>query len=558
MLTDLSIRDVVLIEKLDLALPAGLCALTGETGAGKSIFLDALSLVLGARGDAGLVRKGAAQAQVSAVFDLPAGHPAHAILKANDIDSGDGALIIRRTLGTDGRSRAAINDQVVSIGLLRQVGETLVDIHGQFETQGLMDPKTHRDFLDQYAAAQKQAAATAAAWDQWQDLKQQRDALAENLAVMRRDQEYWEACLADLETLNPQPGEEEKLLIQRTALAARGQISETFAQARGLMEDDNGAIPQLNRAWRLLERIAPKAGEKLDTVLQSIDRAMGELRDAAATLETWFDDADAGPATLEAVDDRLHALRAQARKHQCQVDDLAGVMETMRHNLASIRGDDGRIAALDHQIAQMQKNYAGHAAALSDMRGKAAAKLDRKIMAELAPLKLERAQFRCIVEQLPKLQWGPHGMDAVRFEVSTNPGAPFGAINKIASGGELSRFMLAIKVVLSATSPVATLVFDEVDSGIGGATADAVGERLKKLADTRQVLVVTHSPQVAARADHHWTVAKSAGNGGIMRTDITQLQDKSLRAEEIARMLSGAAVTDAARAAAQSLLKTGT
>ncbi len=560
MLTHLIIRDVVLIERLELDLPKGLCALTGETGAGKSIFLDALSLVCGARSDAGMIRKGADAASVTATFHVAPEHAAYTLLQNSDIeiDSGED-LIVRRNVGADGRSRASVNDQPVSVGLLRQLGDVLVDIHGQFETQGLLDPKTHRQFLDAFAGNEKRSRDVTAAWIAWQDLIARRAAILEKLEVMRRDQEYWEASLADLEMLQPAQGEEDQLLSRRAALSARELLSQTFTEARDLIEGDrNGAMSSLNRAFRTLDRVAAKAGDRLDVVLQGLDRAMSELRDAGAVLESWFDAEDAVGETLEHVDDRLHGLRAQARKHQVQIDDLPRVMETMRDNLATIRGDDGQVAELDRAIVQAARTYEDAANALDDARRKSAAKLDKAVMAELKPLKLERAQFRTAIETLPPEQWGPAGINTIRFEVATNPGSPFGMVNKIASGGELSRFMLALKVVLASGESVPTLVFDEVDSGIGGATADAVGERLARLAQDRQVLVVTHSPQVAARADHHWTVAKSPDKEGAMRTMIAQLASTSDRAEEIARMLSGAAVTDEARAAASSLLKTGT
>lgn len=560
MLTHLIIRDVVLIEKLELDLPQGLCALTGETGAGKSIFLDALSLVCGARSDAGMIRKGSDTASVTATFHVAPTHAAYAFLKNSDIEIETGEdLIVRRNVGLDGRSRASVNDQPVSIGLLRQLGDMLVDIHGQFETQGLLDPKTHRVFLDAFAGNDKRNAAVSAAWANWQDLIAQRAAILQKLEVMRRDQEYWEASLADLETLQPAEGEEDQLLSRRATLSARELLGQTFGEARDLIEGDrNGAMASLNRAFRTLDRVAAKAGDRLDPVLQGLDRAMSELRDAGAVLESWFDAEDATGETLEHVDDRLHGLRAQARKHQVQIDELPRVMETMRTNLATIRGDDGQVAVLDRAIVDAEKTYTDAANALDETRRKSADKLDRSVMAELKPLKLERALFRTAIETLPPEQWGPAGINTIRFEVATNPGAPFGMVHKVASGGELSRFMLALKVVLAAGEGVPTLVFDEVDSGIGGATAAAVGERLARLAEQRQVLVVTHSPQVAARADHHWTVAKSLDATGAMRTMITQLETKGDRAEEIARMLSGAAVTDEARAAASSLLKTGT
>lgn len=552
MLRALSIRDVVLIDALDIEADAGLSALTGETGAGKSILLDALGLALGARGDAGLVRKGAQQASVTAAFDLPIKHPVFAVLDEQGIAHG-GEVILRRVLSGDGRSKAFINDQISSVNLLRQIGDMLVDIHGQFETHGLLEPKTHRATLDAYAGADIQAVQQA--WDAWQAAVSARDALLEKIADAKRDQDYWQAAGEELAALDPKTGEEETLHARRTILAASEQIAGAFAESRALLEDEGGAIPQLNRAWKTLDRVAGKAGEKLKPAIEALDRAASDMRVACDVLEGWFDDASGGPDTLEAVDDRLHELRAAARKHRCQVDELPRVLNDISERLAAIRGDDGRLAELDKVAAQTRKAYEANAKKLSDARAKAAKALDKKVMAELPPLKLEKARFETQITALPEEQWGPGGMESVQFVVATNPGSAPGAIDKIASGGELSRFMLAIKVVLAATSSVPVLVFDEVDAGIGGATADAVGERLARLAyDARQVLVVTHSPQVAARAEHHWIVAKAA-NDGLMRTTLVPLKDAKNRTEEIARMISGAKVTPEALAAAGKLLQ---
>jgi DNA repair protein RecN (Recombination protein N) len=551
MLSALSIRDVVLIDALDIEADAGLSALTGETGAGKSILLDALGLALGARADAGLIRHGAQQASVSAAFDLPKKHPVFMLLDDQGI-SHDGELILRRTLGSDGRSKAFINDQMAGVGLLRDVGAALVDIHGQFETHGLMDAKTHRGTLDRYAGADVDGVRKA--WDAWQSVTRERDALLEKIETAKRDQEYWQAACDELAALEPVAGEEDALHQRRTMLAARESIAGAFNDTQDLLEGEGGAIPQLNRAWKTLDRVANKAGDKLKPAIEALDRAASDMRAAIDVLETWFDADAGGPDTLEAVDDRLHALRAAARKHQARVDDLPRIYADISNRLAAIRGDDGKIAELDRAVKQTRGAYETAAKKLSDVRQKAARALDKKVMAELPPLKLDKARFETKVETLPENQWGPAGMDAVQFVVATNPGSAPGAIDKIASGGELSRFMLAIKVVLAATSSVPVLVFDEVDAGMGGATADAVGERLARLAESgRQVLVVTHSPQVAARAGSHWIVAKAA-NDGKARTTLMRLEDKHRR-EEIARMISGAKVTPEALAAAGKLLQ---
>lgn len=556
MLRALSIRDVVLIEALDIEADAGLCALTGETGAGKSILLDSLGLALGARADTALVRRGAAQASVSAAFDLPAKHPIFRHLRDEGITCEGGEVILRRVLTSDGRSKAYINDQPVSIGLLRDAGDQLVDIHGQFETRGLLDARTHREALDQFAGAQNLAAAVSAAWHAWQAAETERAELMERIAQSKRDQDYWQDAADELAKLNPKEGEEEALLQRRVMLAAREQIAGAFAEARALMDDEGGAIPQLNRAWKTLDRVAAKAGEKITPAIEAIDRAISEIRGAADTLEAWFDDEAGGPDTLEAVDDRLHALRAVARKHQARVDELPAIQADIIDRLAAIRGDDGLLAKLEHAALQAQRTYRHEAAQLSDTRRRAAARLDKQVMAELPPLKLDKARFETAIDDLDEAQWGPSGMQSVQFVVATNPGAAAGPIAKIASGGELSRFMLAIKVVLAATTDVPVLVFDEVDAGLGGATADAVGERLSRLAKAgRQVLVVTHSPQVAARAGHHWIVAKAANDDGAIRTTLMRLGNDGSREMEIARMISGATVTPEALAAAGKLLQ---
>lgn len=553
MLQALSIRDVVLIDALDIEADSGLSALTGETGAGKSILLDALGLALGARGDSALVRKGATQASVSAAFTLKPKHPVFKILDEQGIShDNDGAIILRRVLGVDGRSKAFINDQMAGVNLLRQVGEVLVDIHGQFETHGLMDPKTHRGTLDDYAGADTNAVRSA--WSEMQRVTHERDDLLARLAEAKRDQDYWQAACDDLTALDPKEGEEDSLHAHRTMLAAREQVASAFGEANDILEGENGAIPQLNRAWKVLDRVAVKAGANLTPAIEALDRAASDMRSALDILAGWFDK-DNGPDTLEEVDDRLHALRAAARKHQCRVDDLPRMLADISERLSAIRGNDGRIAELDRAVKIARAAYESAAKKLSDVRHKAASSLDKKVMAELAPLKLDKARFETQVKDLPEDQWGPNGLDAVQFVVATNPGAAPGPIDKIASGGELSRFMLAIKVVLAATSPVPVLVFDEVDAGIGGATADAVGERLARLADSgRQVLVVTHSPQVAARAGNHWIVSKAA-NDGTTRTTLLRLRDQKHRTEEIARMISGAKVTPEALAAAGKLLQ---
>lgn len=556
MLQGLSIRDVVLIDALDIEAQAGLCALTGETGAGKSIVLDALGLALGARADTGLIRSGAEQSVVSAQFQVLPAHPVCATLDAQGLQSDEvGRIVLRRIVGRDGRSRAFINDQPVGVSLLRDVGAMLVDIHGQFETHGLMDAKTHRATLDTFAGLEAASRKVAEAYSTWRIADAALEDMKARIETARRDEAYLQDSLAELEKLNPQTDEETQLLERRQHLQATAHITQAFTEARDWLEGADGALHALNRAYRVLERVQNKAGDKLNPALEAIDRAIGDVRSVADICDGWFDHDMGGPDTLEALDDRLHALRAAARKHQVTCTELPGLRVTIAEKLGHLRDDDTQLAALSAQAVQARADYAHHAEALSAARQKAAKKLDRAIMAELPPLKLEKARFETQITRLPDTQWGAAGLDQVQFVVATNHGTEAGPMDKIASGGELSRFMLAIKLVLATAQPATVMVFDEVDSGLGGATADAVGERLALLAQAgKQVFVVTHAPQVAARAAHHWIIAKST-QAGKTRTTLTPLEGAAARKTEIARMLAGATVTDEALAAAGKLLQ---
>jgi DNA repair protein RecN (Recombination protein N) len=553
MLVGLSVRDVVLIDRLDLSLEPGLSVLTGETGAGKSILLDALGLALGARADSALVRHGAAQATVSAAFTLGRRHPARAVLDELGLDE-DEELVLRRQLAADGRSRAFINDQPVSVGGLRRVGESLVEIVGQGEQHGLLDPGTHRSLLDAYGDLGKAAAAVATAWAAWREAAAARDEAVTRLQQARREEDFLRHALLELDALKPQPGEEEKLAESRARLLNREKLLEAMQGAAAEIGGRSGAEAQLAAAAKRLARIADKAGEGLPPLLAALDRAAVEAAEASQLLARLTDELDAEPGRLEAIEERLFALRDLARKHGVPVDALPGLRERTEATLAALDDQGGAVARLTQAEAAARQAYRTAAGTLSTGRRAAAERLDKAVAAELPPLKLDKARFRTTLEALPESGWGPDGADRVGFEVSTNPGTPFGPLGRIASGGELSRFLLAIKVALAAAAPVPTLVFDEVDAGIGGATAAAVGERLKRLAARLQVLVVTHSPQVAALAGRHWRVEKAAaGNGEPVLTRIVPL-DAPGRREEIARMLSGARVTGEARAAADRLL----
>ena len=549
MLTSLSIRDVVLIEALDLDFEAGLGVLTGETGAGKSILLDALGLALGDRADSGLVRQGCAQASVTASFSAP--DAARALLHANDLDLGAGEeLIVRRTVKADGGSKAYVNDQPVSAALLRDLGGHLVEIHGQHDDRGLINPRGHRDLLDNFARADVSAVRTAHA--AWRAAETALEAARQALDEAERDREWLAHAVAELAAFDAQPGEEEDLAARRQMMQRGEKIAAELEAITALVEGADGGLSQLRQAARILDRISGDH-PALAEALAALDRAIIEgnvvedrLRDAALALS--FD-----PAALEADEARLFDLRALARKHRVQPDELAALTAELSAKLEAVQAGGEGLAKLEAVLRAARARYEDAAQALSAQRQAAAARLDAAVAAELAPLKLDAARFQTLVEPLDLAQWGASGMDRVEFLVSTNPGAPFAPLIKIASGGELSRFILALKVALAEEGAAGTMIFDEIDRGVGGAVASAIGDRLARLAERTQLLVVTHSPQVAARGTGHLLIAK-ASEGTVTRTSVRQL-DAAERREEIARMLSGAQVTDEARAQAERLLE---
>ncbi|HTH15464.1 MAG TPA: DNA repair protein RecN [Magnetospirillum sp.] len=553
MLVSLSIRDVVLIEKLDLGFAGGLSVFTGETGAGKSILLDSLSLALGARADSGLVRHGAQQLTVIAEFDPPPFHPARVLLAAQDMDVADTPLLLRRVVTADGRSRAYVNDQPVSVGLLRKVGDELVEIHGQFESHGLLDPGTHLAVLDAFAGSADARRAAKAAWDTWRKAAKARTEAEETLKRARAEEETLRHAFDELKALAPKPGEEAELAASRTMLQHSEKLVEAMNAAMTALRHKGEVEASLRAAQRSLERVADKAEGKLEPVIAALDRAAVEAAEAVGLLEHVSADIDLDPRHLEKVEERLFALRAAARKHLVEVDALAGLKAELERKLMALDGGGDDLAKLAKAEQTTRAAYVEAARALSRLRAEAAKRLDQAVAAELPPLKLDKARFTTGLKSLEEAAWGPDGLDAVEFLVSTNPGSPPAGLGKIASGGELSRFMLALKVVLARTSPTPTIVFDEVDSGIGGAVAAAVGERLARLGADLQVLVVTHSPQVAARGRQHYRVAKREVSAGKVLTSVEELPLEARR-EEIARMLAGETVTDQARAAAESLM----
>ena len=551
MLKSLHIKNVVLIESLALDFSKGLSALTGETGAGKSILLDSLGLALGSRAESSLVRRGSDTASVTAEFELPEHHPALALLKEQDFEESR-HLILRRTLTADGRSKAYANDAPISIGLLKSLGETLVDIHGQFETYGLLNPAMHRQVLDEYAGSGDLLLKTKAAYALWGE-KIERLKQAKLEAEKAAMNEAWlRDSVKDLAALDAQLGEEAELISLRQKLQNREAIIEAMTVAESALADEDGADARVALAWKVLNKIADKIGEEeVKKTLEILDRASVEIQQAHRNIESLISDVDSSEHNMETIEDRLYALRAQARKHHCQTEDLPALYQDFSAKLKLMDHQDHVISDLEKEITKAKNLYILEAEKLHDKRMSVASKLDKLVNKELAPLKMEKARFQTSIKpQADENAWGPNGYDSVAFLVTTNANADPAPLNKIASGGEMARFMLALKVVLAEASTIpASYVFDEIDTGIGGATASAVGERLARLADQHQVLVVTHSPQVAARANHHWVVSKTDA-----KTSVVELKGKD-RQEEIARMLSGSEITKEARAAAGKLLE---
>ncbi|MGH1403657.1 MAG: DNA repair protein RecN [Alphaproteobacteria bacterium] len=547
MLSSLSIKNVVLIDHLLIEFQSGLCVLTGETGAGKSVLLDALGLALGVRAESGLVRKDAESASVTACFSLSNNHPAHSVLKRADIETEDDMLFLRRVVYTSGKSRAFINDQPVSIGLLKTVGDALVEIHGQFETQGLLNPQTHRAMLDEYAGID---VSIRNKWDVWKAEELTLDDLRTMSVRACEEEGYLRASVEDLRALDPKVGEEEELSQSREALKHREYVLEGLITASAYL---NGESDPVQRAWAQLDTVVAKVNDA--TVLQAVEalsRASSEMEEASALIQSSLSKLQDTDSNLEEIDERLYDLRMKARKHQCLVDELPQKCEELEHQLSMISDAGDSLMKQEKVCEQVRQNYIDAAMLVRKKRIGTAKKLNTLVAQELPPLKMEKARFVTQISDLDEVEWGPYGMDRVQFLVSTNPGREAGPIHKIASGGEMSRFMLALKVIIAQEGSTHSFIFDEVDTGIGGATADAVGERLSRLAASKQVLVVTHAPQVAARANHHWIVQKTGDND--VKTEILPLESRQDRCEEIARMLAGADITDEARAAADKLL----
>jgi DNA repair protein RecN (Recombination protein N) len=553
MLTRLSIRDIVLIDRLDIDFAAGLSVLTGETGAGKSILLDAFALALGARGDANLVRAGAEQGQVTAAFDVPADHPARALLAANELPPED-QLIMRRVQLADGRTRAFVNDQPVGVQVLRSLGGALVEIHGQHDERALVDASTHRALLDAFGGLDEQGAEVGRLWQARRQTEAAVAAHQREVERAQREAEFLRHAVAELAKLAPEAGEETALAERRTMMMQGEKVAADLRDALDAVAGSASPIPALAAAVRRLERRQGQAPALIAPAVKAFDVALTALDEARTDLERALAAADHDPAELERIEERLFALRAAGRKYNVPVDDLAALGARHAGDLDLIDAGAARLAQLIEAAREADARFAAAAAMLAQARRKVATRLDKAVNAELVPLRLERARFSVNIETVEP---GPAGIDRIEFWVQTNPGTRPGPLMKIASGGELARFLLALKVVLAGRGSAPTLVFDEIDTGVGGAVADAIGVRLARLGQRVQALAVTHAPQVAARAQHHYLITKDAlDKGKRVATRVSELA-ADRRREEIARMLAGAEITAEARAAAERLMRAG-
>ncbi len=552
MLRQLSIRDIVLIERLDIEFAAGLSVLTGETGAGKSILLDSLALALGARGDGALVRNGAESGNVTAVFELDTGHPVNKLLLAQEIKNSD-TLILRRMQNSDGKTRAFVNDEPVSVGLMREIGALLVELHGQHDERAMLDPASHRGLLDVHGGLEADCNLVSNAWNAWKQAEKSRDELARDLEAASRETEYLKSSCEELARLSPEVGEEEKLAERRQRMMKIEQIASDLGEANETLSGNASPVITISNLARRLERKKEHAPDLIEAIIGSLDTALNALHDAQASLEAAYNETQFDPRELENAEERLFALRAASRKYSTPVENLPDLAIRMADSLSTLEDGSERLANLDNQCSQLETEYFQHAELLSEKRKTAGEQFSEAVINELPALKLEAAEFMVEINS-DNGQAGPNGIDTLEFWVRTNPGTKAGPMRKVASGGELARFMLALKVALADKASAPTLVFDEIDSGVGGAVADAIGKRLLRLADGLQVLSVTHAPQVAARAGGHYLISKiNVADGSRVATAVEAISGNS-RLEEIARMLSGASVTNEARAQAEKLI----
>ncbi|MEM8553168.1 MAG: DNA repair protein RecN [Pseudomonadota bacterium] len=550
MLSRLSIRNIVLIDALDLSFAPGFTVLTGETGAGKSILLDALSLALGAKADGKLVRKGETKGSVSATFAISPTHPAHQVLEEADLGAEDGQLILRRTVSADGKARAFLNDQPTSAGLLRQIGGLLIEVHGQHADRSLLNPSAHRALVDAHGGLLADASHVATLWQVLKDAEAALVAHERALAAAREEADYLRTCVDELSALDPAPGEEEALTASRQEMAAAEKVAGDLSEAAAALEGPKSPIPTLAGVLRKLERKSDGAEGHVTPVMDALAGALDVLEDARATISDAQRALDFDQGAMEGVEERLFALRAASRKFKVPVDALADFAVQMADQLADLSAGEERLSTLAADVAAAERAFTAAAVALSDQRQTAGLALEEAVARELGPLKLDKARF--MVRRTPSAP-SADGIDRIEFIVQTNPGSPPGAITKVASGGEFSRFLLALKVSLADRGSASTMIFDEIDTGVGGAVSDAIGARMARLSGAVQVMSVTHAPQVAARADNHLLIAKSHGAAGHTSTAVVGI-DGAARREEIARMLAGATITDEARAAADRLI----
>lgn len=554
MLVQLSIRDIVLIERLDITFGQGLSVLTGETGAGKSILLDSLSLAVGARGDGRLVRNGVGQGQVTAMFDLPSGHRVLQLLDDNGI-SQDGYLLLKRVQSADGRSKAYVNDQPVSVGLMRQIGQNLVELHGQHDERAMLETPVHRSLLDEFGGLSVQGAAVRSRWFSWQKLRKESEALKRQVEEARREAEYLTNSVEELNALAPETGEEVALADQRQRMMKSENITSDLDEAVNLLSGNGSPLPALTALAKQLSRKAQETPGLLEEAISQLDVALDAIHLAQQELERALRDSEFDPKELESAEERLFALRAASRKYSVAVENLPDLAVKLSDDLDSLNSGEDRLAQINKEVEERKQAYFEKAREVSEARRDAACRLAGEVMKELPALKLEQAIFmveQTVNEDAPSEE----GIDQIEFWVQTNPGSSAGPMIKVASGGELSRFLLALKVALADKGSAPTLVFDEIDTGVGGAVADAIGKRLRRLSGQVQVLSVTHAPQVAARAVSHFVISKdivATDDSGRVATGVRSI-DREERREEIARMLAGASITDEARAAADQLI----
>lgn len=552
MLTRLFIKNVVLIDSLTIDFNGGLCTLTGETGAGKSILLDSLGLTLGARADSSLVRKGTDRSTVTASFDLKRSHPVWAVLEEHGLDTENNDLILRRTLTATGKSRAFVNDQAISVALLKEIATDLIEVHGQFDTSALLDPIEHRNLLDSFGGLAPIRTDVEKHWDAWHNAKIAYQTALNDVEKDKSDEDYLRHLVEELRTLAPELGEEAILQEQRNIVMHQDKVVEVVQKSQDLLlNDETGVETCITKVQYQLDQISEIGAERFAPAVEACNRAVAEISEIIGELSHLSTTMD-HDININEVEERLFALKDCARKHHCNVDDLPVTLDDLTSRLDAIDNSAQDLEGLKQKSEQARTAYIAYANKLSAARAEIALKLNNLVNKELPPLKLEKAIFTTSCTELDEAHWNALGQDKVEFTIQTNPGTPAGALGKVASGGELSRIMLALKAVLANTGHIPTLIFDEVDSGIGGATADAVGERLKRLADQYQVLAITHSPQVAALASNHLMVSKSDQKDATITTVVPL--SKNDRLEEIARMLSGAKITDEARAAAIKLM----